>query len=187
MRVIAGTAKGRRLGPVPPGTRPVSDMAREGVFASLGTAVPGAACLDLYAGTGAMGIEALSRGAARCRFVERSRPAAAAIRDNLRRTDLEDRGTVVAAAVEGVVRRRPPTDAPYRLVVVDPPYELGTADLGSVLASLDRGWLDPAAWTVVVTRGQKSPLPAVPVHWAARRHLRYGDSLAILYTEVGWA
>ena len=65
MRVIAGTAKGTRLAPVPPGVRPVSDRVREGVFSSLGDRVPGASVLDLFAGTGAMGIEALSRGAGR--------------------------------------------------------------------------------------------------------------------------
>jgi 16S rRNA (guanine966-N2)-methyltransferase len=83
VRVIAGTAKGTRLAAVPPGVRPVSDRAREGVFSSLGELVSGAAVLDLFAGTGAMGIEALSRGAAAAVFVERSPRAIASIRQNL--------------------------------------------------------------------------------------------------------
>ena len=91
MRVIAGAAKGVRLGTVPAGTRPVSDRAREGLFASLHERVRGARCLDLFAGTGALGIEALSRGAASAAFVERDRRAAAAVRDNLARTRLEGR------------------------------------------------------------------------------------------------
>jgi 16S rRNA (guanine966-N2)-methyltransferase len=72
MRVIAGSAKGMRLGPVPPGVRPVSDRAREGLFSSLALEVPDARVLDLYAGTGAMGIEALSRGAEHAGFVDRA-------------------------------------------------------------------------------------------------------------------
>ena len=76
MRVIAGTAKGVRLGPVPRGVRPVSDMAREGVFSSLAAEVPGTRVLDLYAGTGAMAIEALSRGAEHATLVERDRARA---------------------------------------------------------------------------------------------------------------
>jgi len=82
VRVIAGTAKGVRLGPVPRGVRPVTDRAREGVFSSLGTGVPGARVLDLYAGTGAMAIEALSRGAEHATLVERDRAAVGAIRDS---------------------------------------------------------------------------------------------------------
>ncbi len=185
MRVIAGSAKGRRLGPVPPGTRPVSDRAREGLFASLGEEVLQARCLDLFAGTGAVGIEALSRGAARCVFVDRSRLAAAAVRGNLRLTGFEDRATVTCAPVERFLRSG--EHDRFSLVFADPPYEISGDELARALSALDEGWLDPEGWTVVVTRGHKGSLPAVPVHWAARRHLRYGDSLAILYTEVGWA
>lgn len=185
MRVIAGIAKGRRLGPVPAGTRPLSDRAREGLFASLGAEVEGARCLDLFAGTGAVGIEALSRGATHCVFVDRSRAAASAIRDNLRRAGFEDTATVVCADVERFLRGGPSGTA--NLVFVDPPYETSGADLGRVASLLEGGWLDPEGWAVVMTRGHKGSLPAVPVHWAARRHLRYGDSLVISYTEVGWA
>jgi 16S rRNA (guanine966-N2)-methyltransferase len=185
MRVIAGTAKGRRLGPVPRGTRPVSDRAREGLFASLGPAVRGARCLDLYAGTGALGIEALSRGATSCTFVDRSREAAAAIRENLRRAGSEEAATVVCRDVGAFLTRGTP--AMCSRVFADPPYEMTGGQMGAVLALLDGGWLDPEGWEVVVTRGHKGSLPAVPVHWAARRHLRYGDSLVISYTEVGWA
>ena len=83
MRIIAGTARGVRLGRVPHGVRPVSDRAREGLFSSLGDRVPGAEVLDLYSGTGALGIEALSRGAERATFVESDRASAAAVRANL--------------------------------------------------------------------------------------------------------
>ena len=94
MRVIAGSAKGTRLAPVPAGTRPVSDRAREGVFSSLGRSVERARVLDLFAGTGAMGIEALSRGAAEATFVDSSARAITTIHDNLGRTRLAGRASV---------------------------------------------------------------------------------------------
>jgi 16S rRNA (guanine966-N2)-methyltransferase len=186
MRVIAGRAKGVRLGPVPPGTRPVSDRAREGLFASLGSLVDEATCLDLYAGTGAVGIEALSRGAATCTFVDRSRAAAAAIRDNLTRAKLTDLGAVRCLDVGAYLGKRPPAEPRFDLVFLDPPYDTDASTIERTLTALDDGWLDPA-WTVVVTRGHKGPEPAVPLHWAVRRRLHYGDSLLFLYREVGWA
>ena len=187
MRVIAGTARGVRLAPVPPGTRPISDMAREGLFASLGGLVDGARCLDLYAGTGAAGIEALSRGAEAAVFVDRAAPAVAIVRENLRRSGFEASGTVIRADVGRWLAAPLAPQAPFDIVVGDPPYADDEAALGSVLSSLDAGWLAPEGWTVVVTRGHKSPLPAVPVHWAVRRRLRYGDSLLIQYREERWA
>src|SRR4051794_29645804 len=93
MRVVAGSARGRRLGPVPPGTRPVSDRAREGLFSSLGPDVDGARVLDLYAGTGALGLEALSRGAASATFVDDAAPAIRTITGNLDRTGLSQATT----------------------------------------------------------------------------------------------
>jgi 16S rRNA (guanine966-N2)-methyltransferase len=185
MRVIAGTAKGRRLGPVPPGVRPVSDRAREGLFASLADRVVEARCLDLFAGTGAVGIEALSRGASSCVFVDRSRAAVAAIRANLEKTGLADRGKVVAGDVLEHLRRGA-RDEPVELVFVDPPYDLEGPSLEACLAALDDGWLAGDGWTVVLTRGHKGSLPGVPLHWAAGRQLRYGDSLLTLYREVRW-
>jgi 16S rRNA (guanine966-N2)-methyltransferase len=187
VRVIAGSARGTRLGPVPPGVRPVSDRAREGVFASLGPGVRDTSCLDLYAGTGAMGIEALSRGATSCLFVDRSRVAAGAVRDNLRRTHLEDRGSVRASDVGGFLRRQRPPVGGVDLVFLDPPYETAAPEIGDRLRDLAAGWLAPEGWTVVLTRGHKGALPALPVHWAARRTLRYGDSLLTLYREDRWA
>jgi 16S rRNA (guanine966-N2)-methyltransferase len=187
MRVIAGTSKGTRLLAAPPGTRPVSEVAREGLFSSLGDLVEGARCLDLFAGGGSLGIEALSRGAASCRFVERARPAAAVIRQNLALARLADRAEIRVEDVGSFLRKRSNDDPRFDLVLLDPPYELTGPALDGSLAALDHGWLADEHWTVAVTRGHKSPLPAVPVHWAARRHLRYGDSLVILYREVGWA
>ena len=185
MRVIAGSARGTRLGPVPPGVRPVSDRAREGVFASLGAEVPGARCLDLYAGTGAMGIEALSRGATACTFVDRSREAAALIRDNLGRTRLMDAASVNVSEVGRFLRSGPSEG--FDLVFLDPPYGTGAEEIGDRLTALAARWLAAEGWTVVLTRGHHGALPTLPVHWAARRTLRYGDSLLTLYREDRWA
>ena len=187
MRVIAGSAKGTRLGAVPPGIRPVSDRAREGLFASLASAVVDTRWLDLFAGTGAVGIEALSRGASHCTFVDRSREATAAIRANLQRASLEARADVKTADVARYLGRGPTRDGPFDIAFLDPPYDLGDPSLGGCLGALNVGWLAAEGWTVVLTRGHKGPWPAVPVHWAVWRQLRYGDSLITLYREERWA
>jgi 16S rRNA (guanine966-N2)-methyltransferase len=165
----------------------MSDMAREGLFASLGGDVTGARCLDLFAGTGAVGIEALSRGATEAVFVERSTRAVETIRDNLARARLSKAGTVVRFEVSAWLGRNAAAQGLFDLVVCDPPYEVAGEPLERVLAALDAGWLAPETWTVMVTRGHKSLQPAVPVHWAVRRQLRYGDSLLTLYREERWA
>ena len=92
--------------------------------------------LDLYAGTGAMGIEALSRGAEHAVFVDRAYQASAAIHDNLDRTRLADRATVVTQDVSAFVAHAPETDGPFDLVLLDPPYDVATAELEGVLAGL---------------------------------------------------
>jgi 16S rRNA (guanine966-N2)-methyltransferase len=179
MRVIAGSAGGTPLVAPPRGTRPVSDRAREGLFSSLGDAVAEATCLDLYAGSGALGIEALSRGARTCTFVDKARPAAVAIARNLARTHLDDRGTVVTRDVVAWLEQ--PSERRADLVFVDPPYDLSGPALDRVFAAVEACCLGERDWTVVVTRGHKGSLPGVPLHWSARRQLRYGDSLVILY------
>jgi 16S rRNA (guanine966-N2)-methyltransferase len=181
MRVIAGSAKGIRLAKVPAGVRPVSDRAREGLFSSLGAAVPGARVLDLFAGTGALGIEALSRGAEHATFVERSRPALEAIRENLGRAHVTNRARVVGAAVGAFLSSHDKRGAPFGLVFADPPYDFGGSDLDEVVSGLRDGWLDSAIWTVVLTRGKQSSMPVIPVDWSPAGRLAYGDTLVNLY------
>jgi len=173
-----------RLGPVPPGVRPVADRAREGLFSSLAPDIPGARVLDLYAGTGAMGIEALSRGADHAVFVDRAYRATAAIHDNLDRTGLAARATVLTKDVAAFLAQAPPPTGPFDLVLLDPPYEVGAPELEGVLADIGRTMVADRGWTVVLTRGTKSSTPVIPVHWAVARQLRYGDSLVILFREV---
>jgi 16S rRNA (guanine966-N2)-methyltransferase len=186
MRVIAGSAKGIRLGPVPPGVRPVSDRAREGLFSSLAMDVPDARVLDLFAGTGALGIEALSRGAEQAVFVDRAYEASATVHDNLARAHLGERGAVIMKDVDTFLTGDP-TGAPFDLVLLDPPYDVEASDLARTLQELGSGWLSDQGWTVVLTRGIKSSMPVIPLHWVVARQLRYGDSLVILYREVSWA
>jgi 16S rRNA (guanine966-N2)-methyltransferase len=180
VRVIAGAAKGIRLAPVPRGVRPVSDMAREGVFSSLGQLVAGARVLDLYAGTGALGIEALSRGAASAVFVERSHRAVRAIRDNLDRARATAAGTVVASEVLRFLMRDDTSDGGFELVFADPPYETGEGDVSELLARLAQGWL-AESWTVVLTRPSRNPNHVIPVDWPIARRLSYGDTLVLVY------
>jgi 16S rRNA (guanine966-N2)-methyltransferase len=181
MRVIAGSAKGTRLGRAPEGVRPVSDRVREGLFSSIEPWIPGARVLDLYAGTGAVGIEALSRGAEHATFVDRAPAAIAAVRDNLRRASLEDRGTVQRSDVRRFLDRAREHTPGFDLVFLDPPYDTGAAELDPVLAALDASSLLREGFTVVLSRGSKSSNGVIPLHWAAARRLSYGDSVVTLF------
>lgn len=183
MRVIAGTAKGVRLASVPPGVRPVSDRAREGLFSSIGADVPGADVLDLYAGTGALGIEALSRGADRATFVEQSRAAVRTIHQNLDRTRLAGRAEVVASEVSAFVSRRHEQGRRFDLVLADPPYDADVATVDGVLEGLSDGWVQ-AGGAVVLTRGSRSFTPVIPVHWLVARRLEYGDTAVLILREA---
>jgi 16S rRNA (guanine(966)-N(2))-methyltransferase RsmD len=178
MRVIAGSARGVRLAPVPDGTRPLADRAREGLFSSLGEAVAGAAVLDLFAGTGAVGIEALSRGAARAVFVDSSLDAVRSIRENLERTKLSERAGVVRRDVARALR----SDlGRFDLIFLDPPYALEGAALEGVLAELAAQGVVAPGGLVVLTREIKSSMPVIPLDWASDRRLSYGDAAVLVY------
>jgi 16S rRNA (guanine966-N2)-methyltransferase len=181
MRVIAGSAKGARLVRVPAGIRPVSDRAREGLFSSLGDLVEGARVLDLYAGTGALGVEALSRGAGEAVFVDRNPAAVRAVEENLARTSLGDRASVERSEVRRFLERRPSERAGFDLVFLDPPYEAGPAELDPVLSLLDEKPLLREGFTVVLSRGSRSSNSVIPLHWSVARRLSYGDSVVTLF------
>ncbi|CAN5464735.1 16S rRNA (guanine(966)-N(2))-methyltransferase RsmD [soil metagenome] len=175
MRVIAGTARGRPL-TVPPGrdVRPTSDKVREAMFSSLGDVVAGAHVLDLFAGSGALGIEALSRGARHAVLVERSPRAVAAIRQNLARTGLAERARVVTLDAARFCRR---PGGHFGLVLADPPYAEPLATVYALLGMLhDAGALAPGA-TVVVERHRRDAGPQPPPFLAPRRERTYGDTL----------
>jgi 16S rRNA (guanine966-N2)-methyltransferase len=176
MRVIAGTAGGRRLAaPKDPQTRPISDKVKESLFGSIGERIAGARVLDLYAGSGAIGIEALSRGAAETTFVERARPALNVIRENLARTGLADRATVEASSVEAFLAAT--SGGPWDVVVLDPPYAERRLDvpLDRLRAHLAPGGL------VVVKHFWRTPMPT-DTGLAVTRSRRFGET-ALTFLE----
>ena len=168
-RIIAGAAGGRSIRtPRGQDTRPTTDRVREALFSRVQTllTLDGARVLDLYAGSGALGLEAASRGAGHVLAVERHGPTARLVRDNALALGLADRVQVEAGAVEQVLLARDPAattpDLAYDLVLADPPYPLEEDRLTSVLTALvDHGWLEPDA-LVVVERSARSPRPTWP-------------------------
>lgn len=159
----------------------MSDRVREGLFSSLANLVADAHVLDLFAGTGALGIEALSRGAADAVFVDRSPQALAAIRGNLARTRLEEGARVVRSDVGRFLERAGGREQGFGLVFLDPPYDLGGSQVGAVLGLLDANALLSEGATVVLTRGSRDHTVVVPLHWGVARRLAYGDSVVTLF------
>jgi 16S rRNA (guanine966-N2)-methyltransferase len=184
-RIIAGAARGRRLRVPAGGTRPTSDRAREALFSALESArggLGGAVVLDLYAGSGAVGLEALSRGAAHATLVERDPRAASVLRANAATVGLPG-AEVVADSVE----RRVGQDATraYDVVFADPPYAEPAERVAAVLAALrDHGWLAPGAW-VVVERSARHPF-GWPPGYTPERDRRYGEA-ALWYGRAAGA
>jgi 16S rRNA (guanine966-N2)-methyltransferase len=176
-RVIAGAAGGRRLA-VPPGngTRPTSDRAKEGLFStweSLRGALHGARVIDLYGGSGAVGLEALSRGAAHVLLVEADARAARVIRENVRVLGLPG-AEVRAGKAEKVIAGEPPAD-PYDLVFLDPPYAVEDDELREILLTLrTRGWLDADA-VATVERSTRGGEFRWPEGYEGIRARRYGE------------
>lgn len=179
MRIVAGRARGTKLAPVPAGTRPLSDRAREGLFSSLGKDVAAARCVDLFAGTGAVGIEALSRGALSCDFVDSSAQAVRTIETNLTMTKMAGAANVIRAGAGRFLAR--PGD-PYALAFVDPPYEFAEDSLRDVLSALTARLVPNGVF--VLTRSAKNPVDVIPVNFAVARTLAYGDALVLICRET---
>jgi 16S rRNA (guanine966-N2)-methyltransferase len=174
MRVIAGTHGGRRLtGPDTTDTRPVTDRVKESVFSSLGAGVVDARVVDLFAGAGSFGIEALSRGAASAVFVENGRKALEALRRNLAELAME--GMVVQADVTDWVKT---ATGEFDLAFCDPPWPLPSESLATVLEDL-RAHLDDDA-LVIVTRRSGDDVPT-PAGYAIDDDRRRGDTRIIRY------
>lgn len=173
MRVIAGTAKGHPLEVPGRGTRPTADRVREALFSSLQPELRGARVLDLYAGSGALGIEALSRGAAAATFVERDKTVYRVLLGNLETTGLRDRADVLVSDVRRALDRQLP-GAPFDIALLDPPYRTDRHGLEDVLELL-ADQLAPDA-TVVLERATRSPDPPWPDRFRPGRVRRYGDT-----------
>ena len=174
MRIIAGAAKGRRL-EAPPGlaTRPMTDRAREGIFSALAARLPGADVIDLYAGTGSLGLEALSRGAASAVFVEKDRRALEALRRNLAAAGLGGEAAAGGAArfLAGQTARG--LRGIYDLAFVDPPYEAPGAAVEAVLEGLAP--LLRAGGAALVHRRADAPRPEMP-GFSPEREYAYGTA-----------
>jgi 16S rRNA (guanine966-N2)-methyltransferase len=186
--VIAGAAGGLALvAPKGGAARPTTDRVKESLFGALGPdPLVDASVLDLYAGSGALAIEALSRGAARAVLVDRDHAAVTAIRRNLATTRLRGQARVQGSTVATFLAGKPPAERPFDLVFLDPPYAATSAELGRVLNSLDRsGWLAEGATVVVERPSGAGPAPA-PDAWKATWERAYGDTLVtVLTTSMG--
>jgi 16S rRNA (guanine966-N2)-methyltransferase len=179
-RVIAGSAKGVRLDAPGPGTRPLADRVKETLFAILDPELEDAVVADLFAGSGAAGIEALSRGAARATFVERHAGATRVIAGNLRRAGLDGAGRVVTRDAlawlddpGGAAR-----DGPFDVVIVDPPYE----DVAGLRGTLERvgGHVRPGGVVVAKHFWRDAPPPVVGL-LASERERRFGETALTIY------
>ena len=173
MRIIAGEWRGRAI-EAPPGiaTRPTSDRAREGLFSMLASRLgsfEGLAVVDLFAGTGALGLEALSRGAAHCTFVEKDRAALEALRRNIERLGAGERAGIRAQAAEHVAL------GPCDLVFLDPPYGAGLAQPALARAA---AWLAPGGWISLESHGEEVAPPAGLEREAERR---FGKAMLSLF------
>jgi 16S rRNA (guanine966-N2)-methyltransferase len=177
--VIAGSARGLRLDAPGEGTRPLGDRVKQTLFAILEPDLPGARVLDLFAGSGAAGIEALSRGAVLATFVERDQAAVRTIAANLDRTHLSERGRVVRAEVLAWLRR-PPTseEGGFALAFVDPPY--AQPDLLVTALEMLAPWLTVGARVVAKHFWRDRP-PARLGLLASERERRFGETALTFY------
>lgn len=183
MRIIAGALKGRRLkAPSWEGLRPTSDRLRETLFNVLAPRVPGSRFLDVYAGTGAVGIEALSRGAHDVTFVEADRRAQALIDENLLRCGVREGYAIIRAAAPQALDRLAsgPAFEPFDLVYLDPPYDRLPADVLTDIAAID-GLVRPDG-LVVMEHARKVVAPEHVGRLTCRRRLPSGDSALAFYS-----
>ena len=186
MRVIGGTFRSRTLqAPAGASTRPSSDRLRETLFNVLAPRITGARFLDLYAGSGAVGIEALSRGAGAVVFVERAAPALKALRGNLARLGVKEGAQVVGASVTAYLRKMDPAGR-FDLVFLDPPYDAGeeyAAALG-LMGGAAAGALDGGA-LVIAEHFRKDKLEDRYGALLRTRLLQQGDAALSFYAVVG--
>ena len=176
MKIIAGTAKGTPLRTPRTGTRPMTGRARESIFSIVAFRLPGSAVLDLFAGSGSLGLEALSRGAERAVFVEMSRAAADVIMSNIEKVGLG--GTVVNASAERAI---PKLNGTFDLVFVDPPY---ADDDASVRALLDLLGPVVAIGGLVVMHRQANSAVTVPDFLTSVDERHYGDAVVTMMERI---
>jgi 16S rRNA (guanine966-N2)-methyltransferase len=178
-RIVAGRYGGRRIAtPAGADTRPTADRVREALFSTVETLVDlsEARFVDLYAGSGAVGLEAASRGAASVLLVESDRDAARAARANIATLDAAPIVTLSTSRVAQALSAGPPDGRPYDVVFADPPYAVPDGEIEAVqLALVQRGWLTPGA-VVVLERATRSPGPTWVPGITPLRSRRYGET-----------
>lgn len=176
MRITGGIGRGRKLR-VPAGdkVRPTSDKVKQALFNILGERVSGAVFLDLFAGAGGIGLDALSRGAAQVVFVDGSRESLVVIKQNIEALDLADSAQVIAAQAESFLKR---PSGPYDIIFLDPPYKMELAPLLGLIAQA--GMLKPEG-IVVAEHFKKRPSPERAGGLARYREAVYGDTVLAFY------
>jgi 16S rRNA (guanine966-N2)-methyltransferase len=180
MRVTGGTGKGRRLkAPVGSRVRPTSDKVKQALFNILGERVNDAAFLDLFAGAGGIGIEALSRGAGRAVFVDASRASIELVRQNIEQTGFGEQSQAILSKVESFLRK--PSGGPYDIVFLDPPYADEMQPLLELIAGAGILGPDPV---VVAEHFKKQPSPESAGMLTLFREAKYGDTVLAFYKRV---
>ena len=179
MRVTGGIGRGRRLKvPTGAGVRPTSDKVKQALFNILGERVIDASFLDLYAGAGGIGIEALSREAGSVVFVDSSRESFTAIKENMEQTGFGDRAQVVLAKAESYLKK---TSGPYDIVFLDPPY---AEDMQPILDLIAESGIVKTDGIVVAEHCKKQPSPGKAGALVLYREARYGDTILAFYKMV---
>jgi len=176
MRIISGTSKGRRLvtqrGQA---LRPTSDRVKESIFNILGGEVEGKSVLDLFAGTGNLGIEALSRGAKRALFVEKGRQALQLIQKNLLQCGMEGRAEILPKDVNRAIGMLNRKGEAFDLILMDPPYEKGL--IRKTLMKLNSQKIYHKDSILVIEHGRREPIPDIVEGWSLTRQRKIGDTL----------
>ena len=177
MRITGGIGRGRTL-KVPAGSkvRPTSDKVKQALFNILGDRVPGSVFLDLFAGAGGIGIEALSRGAERVVFVDGTRESLETVKHNIEQTGFGERAEAVLSKVEPFLKKR---SGPYDLIFLDPPYTMEMLPLLQLVAG--SGLLKPGA-VVIAEHFKKQASPETAGVLALYREAKYGDTVLAFYT-----
>lgn len=182
MRVIAGTHRGRRLRrPQGSAIRPTSDRVREALFSIIGSRLLDSHFLDLYAGTGAIGVEALSRGAAHVTCVESDTAALKLLRRNVEECGIADGVTIYAHPVEHFLHRPDRWDGPYQIIFADPPYEMTHEFINLLSGTVTDRFFAADAW-LILEHANKTSVPSSLGCAIRTRHYRYGDTALSRYS-----
>jgi len=182
LRVIAGVVKGRRL-KAPKGlkTRPTSDRTKESLFNIIGSRIVNAKFLDLYAGTGAISIEAISRGAERSVLVENDPRAIKVIRENLQLTGLDDYAEILSQSVESAIKSLSVKDMTFDIIFMDPPYLKGLIE--PCLTEINKGKVLASGGLIIAESSKLDVLPESVGSFRLFRKEKYGDTVLSFYQE----